>query len=427
VRNDGAVPASNVQVYDEVPKGTRLIGTTPPAAQAESGQLVWQLETLAPKEERKLQIELMPVDEGEIGSVAQVSFSAQASVRTIATRPALEIELTAPKEVLIGDTVTLSIKVTNPGTGVATGVIVEENVPEGLEHESGPELEYELGDLEPGATQTLELTLTAAKAGMVQNLLVARGEGDLRAEKSAEMEVLAPALEIELNGPKRRYLEREATYTVSISNPGTAPAQGVELVTYLPKGFDFVKADNFGEYDPNTRAVHWSLEELPARETGEVTLTALPTEAGEQKLLIEGTADLGLMAKQEQAILVEGVASIIFQVVDVADPIELGAETTYEIRVENQGSKSASNIRVVGTAAEGMKLLSAEGPTKHGLTDGRVTFEALPELAPKAETTFRVRVQALQAGDQRLAVQLVTDDMSSPVTKEESTQVLPDE
>ena len=58
--------------------------------------------------------------------------------------------------------------------------------------------------------------------------------------------MIPPQLDIAMTGPKRRYLERPATYQLAVSNPGTAPAQQVELVAYLPSGMKFVKPDNSG-------------------------------------------------------------------------------------------------------------------------------------------------------------------------------------
>ena len=69
---------------------------------------------------------------GEIGSVAQVTFQAQASVRTICTKPQLSLELTVPEQVLIGTTATIEIVVTNTGSGAATNVVIEEDVPDGF-------------------------------------------------------------------------------------------------------------------------------------------------------------------------------------------------------------------------------------------------------------------------------------------------------
>jgi uncharacterized repeat protein (TIGR01451 family) len=427
VQNTGRVIAHDVEIRDEIPKGTRLIGTIPRATAGVQGELVWAFDTLKPGEEAKVQVQLMPTAQGEIGSVATVHFNAAASARTVATKPELVVETTAPKQAMIGQPVTVSIKISNPGTGTATGVVVEENVPDGLEHASGRELEYAIGTLKPNETKHLELTLTAAKAGRVVNLLSARGDGSLEAEGKAEVEVVAPALELALEGPKRRYLERQATYTFSVSNPGSAPAKEVELVTYLPPGLKFVSANNAGEYDAQTRTVHWLLEELPPNQSGSVVLTTLPVEAGEQKLRVQGTAQQGLSAEKEHAVTIEGIAAMLFQVADLADPIEVGGETSYEIRVVNQGSKTATNIRLAALLPPEMKFLAAEGPTRHTLEGQKLLFDALPRLAAKADTSYRVRVQGLRPGDLRLRVQLISDEMRTAITKEESTQVYADE
>lgn len=427
VRNVGQVRATGVTVQDQVPRKTRLLSTSPEAQRTADGGLIWNVGNLEPGEERIVKMEITPIDDGELGSVALVSFTAATSAKTVATRPELKLEVTAPKEVMIGGDAALVIKISNPGTGAATGIVLREVVPEHFTHPGGGELEYEVGDLKPGESRELELALRAAKPGPTANVLTARGDGSLQAKSVTELNVVAPALQVAMTGPKRRFLEREATYTVSISNPGTAAAREIELVTYLPKGLDFVRADNYGEYDPKSRAVRWSLEELPANEAGSVTLTAMPVEAGEHKVLIEGTAEKGLATKQEQVISVEGVAAILFQVVDVEDPIEVNGETTYEIRVVNQGSKAATDLQLEAVLPPQMRPLSAEGPVRHEIAGTTVLFDKLARLAPKADTTYRVRAKGLQAGDMRMRVRVMTNEITTPIVKEESTRVYADE
>ncbi len=427
VRNIGDAAAQNVEIHDETPHGTRLLRTHPPAMQAAEGRVAWSIGALQPGEETVVSMEVMPLSEGEIGSVATVHFASEASARTICTRPQLTLEVRSPREVLIGESATLSIKVSNPGTGVATGVVLSESIPEQLSHPAGPELEYEIGDLKPGESRQIDLTLKAAKAGQVVNRLMASGDAQLVSQQETELAILAPQLQVAVQGPKRRYLDRPATYTMLVSNPGTAPAKEVELVTYLPKGLKFVEANNAGQYDPQTNTVHWLLEELPPNETGQVTLTTLPIEPGEQMLRLQGAADRGLSAEQQEVIQIEGVAAILFQVLDAADPIEVGGETTYEIRVVNQGSKAATNVHLSAELPAELKPVDAQGPTRHEFNGSTVTFEPLPRLAPKADTTYRVRVQGLRPGDLRVQVQLKTDEMQTPVTKEESTHVYADE
>ena len=426
VKNTGAAVAQNVEIRDQVPRGTELRATTPQASRGVGGELVWSLGALRPGEESSVEMEVMPIAQGEIGSVATVTFNAAASAKSIATKPELAIQASAPRQVLLGQQVVLSITITNPGTGVATNVVVEEHVPAGLQHPAGAELQYEVGSLKPNESRKIELRLVATQAGPISNVLTARGANNLHTEDRVDLEVLAPKLELTLDGPKRRYLEREAVYTVMVSNPGTASAHQVELVAHLPTGLKFVNANNSGSYDQGTQTVHWLLEELPPRESGSVQLTTVPVAAGEQTIRIKGSAEQGLQTESAQSVLVEGIAAILFEVVDVADPIEVNGETTYEIRVVNQGSKAATNVKVVAEVPPGMRPIVADGPTQHAISGNLVSFEGLARLAPKADTTYRIRVQGVKPGDQRIRVQLQTDELKTPVTKEESTRVYSD-
>ncbi len=427
VRNTGTVAATGVEVRDQIPKGARLIGTTPRASRSAGGELAWSLGTIEPGGESCVEVRLMPVAEGEIGSVATVRFHAEASARCIVTKPELVLRTSAPDKVLIGEQLTLTIEVSNSGSGTAAGVVLEEHIPTGLKHPAGSDLEYEVGDLPAGESRKLELTLTASRPGPLTNLLIARGDGNLRAEEQFDIQVIAPELDIALKGPKRRYLDREATYRLSVHNPGTAAAEHVELVAYLPSGLKFVGANNAGHYEEADRAVHWKLEELPTGETGTVELVTMPIEAGQQKIRLRGTAERGLAVEKEQPVLIEGIAAIMFTVADVTDPIGVGVETTYEIRVLNQGSKAAGNVRLAVLFPAEMRPVAAEGPTSNTLDGNRVLFEGLSRLAPKADVTYRVRARGLQPGDLRIRVQLLTDEMHGPVTKEESTRVYSDE
>jgi uncharacterized repeat protein (TIGR01451 family) len=427
IQNTGTVPAHDVHVRDFVPAGTTFVAAQPPANPGIDGTLEWSLGTLKPGDDTTIQVEVTPTTEGEMGSVAVVSFATESGARSRVTKPDLTLQVTSEKEVMIGHDVALTIKIANPGSGPATGVVLDERVPPGLKHAAGPELEFEVGTLKPGETRELELVLTAAQAGRIVNQLSARADGNLEVQAQSELEVIAPALEIQMDGPSQRYLERQATYTVSVSNPGTATAKGIELVTRLPRGLKFVKANNSGHYDANSHSVTWALEELPPSVTGTVMLTAIPVEPGEQRLRAEGRAQQNLTDEQEQVTVVKGMAALLFQVMDVADPIEINGQTEYEIRVTNQGSKAADNVRLVALVPAEMEFVSAEGPTRHAAAGQQIAFEPLSRLAPKAETTYRIVVKGRRPGDLRMRVQVTADDLEQPIIKEESTRVYADE
>ena len=426
VRNTGQVPAQNVVITDHVPTGTELVEARPQPQQAADGSLVWNLGTMQPGDEVAIAIQVMPQTEGEIGSTAHVTFAAAATCRSICTRPQLAIEHTAPPKVLIGESLTVGITVSNPGTGPATGVIIEEDVPDGLSHVAGGQLEYEVGTLRPGESKRLELSLKAEKAGLIQNTIHVHGDASLAGQHTVQIEVIAPQLSIDVEGPKRRFLERQATYTLSIANPGTAPAHDVELAAFLPRGMKFVDTDSQGQYDPAQHAVFWSLEELPPSKAGAVKLTTLPIEPGEQRLRIEGRAGLGLAAEGEQLVQVEQSAELVHAVNDVEEVIEVGSETTYEIRVTNTGTKAATNVRVAALLPTEMQALGGEGPTRAEGDAQKVIFEPLARLNPQEEVIFKVQVQGLKPGDHIVRVQLASDEWPTPVTREESTRVYED-
>jgi hypothetical protein len=75
----------------------------------------------------------------------------------------------------------------------------------------------------------------------------------------------------------------------------------------------------------------------------------------------------------------------------------------------------------------GLRPQAARGDARFTVQGDRVVFAPIPHLAPKADIAFRFSVQGLQAGDQRLELQLTTDEIREPIIEFESTQVYADE
>jgi len=432
VRNVGSAPAHDVMLRDSVPYGTALVTTTPPAgpvnpaAGGPAGDLAWLLGSLPPGGQARVSMEVMPKLEGDIGSVASVTFRADASVRSRATKPDLKLEINDPKPTLIGREVRLPIRITNPGTGIATGVVLEGLLPEPLSHRAGKELEFDVGQLQPGGSRTIDISLGSTGPGVHTIRFVARADGQIESERIVKVEVTAPTLELEAAMPARRYLQRPAVCAISMANTGTAPSKSVELAAQLPSGVKFVRANNAGFYDERTHRVLWNLEELPAGERGTVELVVMPVDLGPQKIVAAARSADGLSDQISHTIEVEGLAAVTFEIADSEDPIEVAGLTEYVIRVGNQGTKAASGVRVAATILGEMEPVEARGPAGHRIDNLTVTFEPLARLAPTEEAVYRIRVRGHRAGDQRVQVQLTSDDHPAPITKEEITRVYAD-
>jgi uncharacterized repeat protein (TIGR01451 family) len=155
-------------------------------------------------------------------------------------------------------------------------------------------------------------------------------------------------------------------------------------------------------------------------------LVTIPIEAGEQKLRVEGHAQQNLRSEDEEVIVVEAIPQLVFEIVDEADPIEVGADTVYQIRVTNEGSKAATNVQVAAALPAELKPVAADGATRGGVQGQTVIFEPLGKLAPQAEAIFKVQATGMRTGDYTIRVQVTSDDLQTPVTKEEPTRVYAD-
>lgn len=431
VRNVGAAIAHEVTLRDAVPQGTSLIATTPPASPAAdetgpSADLVWMLGDLHPGGEARVLMELMPQSEGEVGSVASVSFRADATLRSRATKPELALDWPAAKPIRIGGDMEVSITVSNPGSGTATGVVVEAFLPESVSHRAGPELEFDVGQLRPGESKTIDLVLGTRSPGSQPARLVARADGGIEVDHPLPMSVTAPMLELAIEMPSRRFLQRPATCEISMVNTGTASARSVELAAQLPPGMKFVRANNAGWHDERTHRVLWNLEELPAGETGTVAVVVMPVQAGEQRITAAARSTDGPSDQVIHACQVEGLAAVAFQVVDSEDPIEVDGVTEYVVRVANEGTKAASGVRLTANLLGDLEPVEAEGPGRHRIENLVIEFEPLAKLGPGEEVVYRISARGRRAGHQRVQVQLTSEDNPTPITKEEVTSVYDD-
>ncbi len=92
----------------------------------------------------------------------------------------------------IGGEIPVVITVSNPGTGRATGVVLEGVLPEGLAHRAGRELEFDIGSLKPGESRSIDLVLSTTGPGMHRMDVGVRADGQLEEREAVVVEVTAP-------------------------------------------------------------------------------------------------------------------------------------------------------------------------------------------------------------------------------------------
>jgi uncharacterized repeat protein (TIGR01451 family) len=105
----------------------------------------------------------------------------------------LSIALTGPDSVALGQTAVFQIRLANNGPQPLKGLVLRDHLPPGLQHPAGPELEADLGTLEPGKIRNITLTTKAVQPGRFLNAaMVATADGQ-QAEARAAIQIMAAA------------------------------------------------------------------------------------------------------------------------------------------------------------------------------------------------------------------------------------------
>jgi uncharacterized repeat protein (TIGR01451 family) len=428
VKNISSSPVQGVVVRTRIPVGVTVQATEPKAFN-EVNVLIWDLGTLQSRQERRLDLQLLPDAKGDLACQALVTFTGSSMARIRVREPKLLLKASGPDKVLLGDVATVTLTVSNPGDGTADRVKVKAALPEGLEHARGRLVEFDLGNLGPNESRSVQLVCATKTGGEQKCDAVATAEGNLKSEDSAVLEVILPRLDLTITGPRLRYLDRKAIYVLKITNPGSAPASNVTISDQVPEGFKFLSASDGGRHDFATRTVSWFIGDLTPGQSREVSLEVLAINTGEYKHKANVIAARGLRNDAEILTRVEGLPALLMELVDLDDPVEVGADTAYEIRVTNTGSKTETNLQLICTVPDKMEFRGAQGAAncRFHVQGKDVVFEPLPKLAPRADAIYRVNVRGIAPGDLRFRARITADGLSEPVLKEESTKVYGDD
>ncbi|HBE70275.1 MAG TPA: hypothetical protein DDW52_19165 [Planctomycetaceae bacterium] len=428
VSNRGSVDALDVTVVNRLPRGTRFVTAEPMVSPAAGGILVWQLGRIPAGEERLIRMTVVPEVEGEIGSTASVMFATQASARTLATQPKLELAVEASPNVLIGDQQNMVLVVRNSGSGVARNVALTVDVPENLSHPSGASIEAKLADLHPNESRRIDnLSFQAIQAGVNNCVVRILTEDGTQAEEVVPIDVRAPRLIADIRGPSERYLQREATYEIAVANAGNATATNLEFAVHLPAGLAYVSSENPAvDYDRARHAVYVALPELAPQGKAPLRLNLLPVEIGEQSISVKTTGDLGIVAEASTNVKVNGRAELEFTIAQDAGRIEVGATTTYEVRILNKGDMPDQNVTLAIELPQGSTIVDVFPKVGYQESANGIQFAPIQEMPVRESRTFRFVVRHSQNGTRVIRSRVFSENLKVGVLKEIPTFVYAD-
>lgn len=271
VKNLGPSDAQSVVVSDPLPAGTSFVSASAPCSES-SGEVKCVLGTEPAGFDQTYDV---TVEVDPDTTTSPLNNTVTVSSTTTDTNPGnnsstfgpspspladVSVLKTAdPEAVLKGHETTFTILVSNAGPSTARAVKLEDPLPVGLEFvstdeplctEAGGTVSCELGDMVPGAEETIHVTAKGTANGIVTNTATVSTTtpeplgGGNPDSGSAEVEV-GPVADLGLikTAPATVPADGQLTWTLEVTNHGPDDATGVEVVDPLPVGVQFVSAD----------------------------------------------------------------------------------------------------------------------------------------------------------------------------------------
>lgn len=306
----------------------------------------------------------------------------------------LMVEQIGAREVRVGQPYTYQIRVTNLTDQPLTGVIVRERVPENFKlasevarDEQDHRARFDIGDLGPKQSKTIDVTGTASEPGTLDTCLSAQYNPPMLCSHIA---VVAPAIKAMVEGPSQVDVCQDLAYRYTVSNTGTGTAHNVVLQEALPNGL--TTTDGQQSFSVN-------VGDLTQGQSKQVTARLRASEAGRYTTYAVAHSDSG-DAKTEQVstqVLAPRLA------VTISGPKEayLGQPVAYQVTVTNKGDAPAMATRVrLGSTPGHVQFVSAVGADGARLASDREGGgETLGNLAPNESRSLTVNFNTVQNGE----------------------------
>ncbi len=326
----------------------------------------------------------------------------------------LQVALQGPVDVEKHGSNTYQLRVSNPGSALAKGVKVV------VSTGSPSNNSVDIGDLNPGQTEVIELDLTFEKAGQVQIGAVATA-GALTRSTNIEVNVRQPVVVAEMALPESALHGSSVMAQVVVGNSGDAPARNLQAALQLPVGTEAVQLPA-GVTQSGDRLL-WNIALVPAGQ--EVSLPIelrLPT-PGTHELTLACVSPDGSVASAKSQVNIEAYADLKLSVNDPVAPAPVGAPVTYELTITNRGSRDAKNVQIVAQFSDGIEPESAVG-WNHQVVPGQVRFETVPQIAAGQTLQLKVVAKASVAGVHRFRAEVRSEENEARLVEEESTRYL---
>jgi uncharacterized repeat protein (TIGR01451 family) len=432
ISNNGETNASEVIVEDRIPTGCKLVGTIP-QAELIGSKILWRLGRLPAKSDQKLLIKVIPLEEGEIGSVATVNFVAEVSTSTSvrpAAEPDIKLEVKNRGTAKVGENVLFRFRIANEGSVDAQDVSLQDIVPVGFEHPAGKDVTYEIGELPAGKAVDIELELTAVSPGQHINRAIVKSGKDSKVETAAAVEVVeAKGLTIQSPPSRPPPVGQKTSHDIRVTNESSQPIRGAAVNVILPQELAFVSASDNGSFTKASNSIRWNLPVVKPNETVTLSTTVIPRTYGVHRSRVQLIQPDQPMEQSDSLVEASGIPALRLTLENAPATVLPSEDFVVDFSVVNKGTGPDSNVQFTLVLPTGVDFVSARGPVRNlppkAAVGGRaVSFATIPEIGERASVDFQVTLRSRNAGQPKIRAEVRSDQLNDAVATEAAIEIL---
>lgn len=294
VQNVGSAPATDVVVTDALPAG---LGGKP---------LTFNVGELAPGQSKQISVPLKAEKAGQASNpvVAKASNAAEAasSCPIVINQPGVDIKKSGTKEQFLGRQASYDIVVSNTGDTDLQNVVVTDTAPGATKivsasgaKISGNTATWTMASLKKGAKETVNVVVTTMTPGTHCNKVGVRtAEGLTDNAEACTVWRGVPAILIEVvDEPDPISVGDVTTYTVRVTNQGTAEDKNVQLVANYGKEIDPISGSGSTAVTVDGKTVNFgAVATLAPKQTVTWSIKAKGAATGDHRLKVKMTSDM---------------------------------------------------------------------------------------------------------------------------------------
>ena len=408
----------HLTIEERLPKNL-LLNETTPKCNLSGNQLSWYFHDLKKGSTEQILVQVTPQVEGDYTIPTTVRLEQDINLSLFAGQPDLKIQLSGPPSIELNDSGTWELIVTNQGSAIAHDVALNALFSNAFETESAS---YSLQSLPVGASENFAFEASAIKQGLFENQFKASYKNSVPEREgiaNASTRVVQSKIRVQKIGPKTAYVFKPESYKIQIFNTGDTDLKDVRITDIFAEDYSIIETGN-GRVNEN--AIGWVIPFLPAgsKQVIQTKMTSIKPGKAIVKTLLK-TAN-GLEATDQMTTQWLAVPGVTISIIDAKDPITIGDNSEYTIKVKNQGEFEPVSGTITIEFSEHLKPTAILNNTSGSIFENTIR---IPEvlLKPGKDITLKISAQGVKAGSGRANLNFMADFLVNPVISQESTNI----